>query len=187
MTHPPLFLVTGLPWPDDDGDAEIAEAALAIAPDVTRAVRPVGPDGQPVPLGRDLAVMLDAGSQCAAALGKRTLLVSDITRWLAGTGRTWESIGVDFATAQNELEQQSPALIVTVSQLAYAILCSAARDLTVYTSGRAAEVPTGEREQVRAALEARLAADWPAYISEVLASVRPAARHMVLGPRVGSR
>lgn len=175
MTHPAWFLVTGLPWPEDDG-AEKAEAALAIAPDVTRTVRPAGPDGQPGPLGRDLALMLDAGSQCAAALGKRVLFVSDITRWLADTGRTWEHIGVDFATAQNELGRQSPALLITVSRTAYTILCSAARNLTVYySSGGMVEVTTDEREKVRTALEARLDADWPAYIKMVLGSAVPAA------------
>jgi hypothetical protein len=54
--------------------------------------------------------MLDAGSQCASALGKRVLFVSDISLWLADTDRNWENIRVDFATAQNELERQSPAL-----------------------------------------------------------------------------
>jgi hypothetical protein len=59
---------------------------FAIASSVTQALRPVGPDGEPVPLGRDFALMLDAGSRCAAALGKRVLFLSDITRWLADIG-----------------------------------------------------------------------------------------------------
>ena len=176
MLYPPLFLITGLPWPEDVDGAEMAEAALAIAPAVTRTVRPVGPDGQPVPLGRDLAVMLDAGSQCASALGKRVVLVSDVTRWLADTGRTREHIGVDFATAQAELERQSPAVLVTVSRTAYTILCSAARNpATHYASGSVSEVTTDEREKLRTALEARLDADWPTYITKALAGELPAA------------
>jgi hypothetical protein len=176
MTEPPLFLVTGLPWPEDADGAEMAEAALAIAPVVTQAVRPVGHDGQPVPLVRDLSLMLDAGSQCASALGKRVLFVSDITRWLADAGRTWERIGVDFSTAQNELERQSPALIVAVSRTAYSALCSTAPNLTVlYNSCSVAEITTDEREMVRTALEARLDADWPIYIRKTLASALPAA------------
>jgi hypothetical protein len=51
MTDPSWFLVTGLPWPEDQDDAEVAEAALAIAPHVTQMARPVGPDGKPIPLG----------------------------------------------------------------------------------------------------------------------------------------
>ena len=43
MTDPSWFLVTGLPWPEDQTDAEIADAAFAIAPPVTQAVRPWGP------------------------------------------------------------------------------------------------------------------------------------------------
>ena len=176
MTDPPLFLVAGLPWPEDADGAEMAEAALAIAPAVTHTVRPVGYDGEPVPLGRDLALVLHAGSQCAATLGKRVIFLSDITRWLTETSRTWEHIGVDFATALAELERQSPALFVTVSRTAYTVLCAAARNLTVHDAlGSVAEVATNEREKLRTALEPRLDADWPIYIRKALASALPAA------------
>jgi len=155
---------------DADG-AEMAEAALAIAPAVTQTVRPAGTDGQPIPLGPDLALMLDAGSRCAAALGKRVLFVSDITRWLADTSRTWEEIGADFATAQNELEEQSPALLVTVSRTAYGILCSTIGNLTInLDSYGKAEIMTDECEMLRTAFEAQLDADWPIYIRKELAS-----------------
>jgi hypothetical protein len=176
MTDPSWFLVTGLPWPTDHDGAEMAEAAFAIAPHVTQAVRPVGPDGKPIPLGHDLALMLDAGSRCAAALGKRVIFVSDITRWLADIGLSWERIGVDFPTAQGELEQQSPGLLATVSPKAYMILCSATAKLVIhYTSGGTAELPHEERDLVRASFEARLNADWPSYITKALASAQPAA------------
>jgi hypothetical protein len=176
MTDPSWFLVTGLPWPEDHDGAEVAEAAFAIAPYMTQAVRPMGPDGKPVPLGHDLALMLDAGSRCAAALGKRVLFLSDITRWLADIDLSWERIGVDFSTAQDELEGQSPGLFIMVSRKAYTILCSTARNLTIhYTSGSKAEVPPEERELVRARLEGALDADWPNYIAEALASAQPAA------------
>ena len=102
MTDPPWFLVTGLAWPENPDDPELGEAAFAIAPDVTRAVRPTGPDGEPVPLGHNLAPMLDVGSRCATALGKRVIFLSDITRWLAETGLSWDRIGVDLPTAQNQ-------------------------------------------------------------------------------------
>jgi hypothetical protein len=91
--------------------------------------------------------MLHVGSQCALTVGKRVLFVSDITCWLADSGRIWEHIGVDLATAQNELERQSPALLITVSRTAYTILCSTARNLAVhYTSGGVPQLATGERE-----------------------------------------
>src|SRR5438552_17582638 len=108
MTSPSWFLVTGLPWPEDHAEDQVAEAALAIAPEVTQAVRPADPGGEPSPLGHDLALMLDAGSRCAVALGKRVIFLSDITRWLADIGLSWEGIRVDFPGAQAELEQQSP-------------------------------------------------------------------------------
>jgi hypothetical protein len=176
MTDPSWFLIAGLPWPENHVGPEMAESAFAIAPDVTRAVRPVGPDGEPVPLGHDLALMFDAGSQCTAALGKRVIFLSDITRWLPDTGRSWELIGVNFATAQNELEQQPLGLIITVSPRAYTILCSTAHNLTMhYTTGGTVEVPPEERELVRASFAARLDADWSGYITHALASVQPAA------------
>ena len=176
MTAPSWFLVAGLPWPEDQDDAEMAEAAFAIAPDVTQVVRPVGPDGQPVPLSRDLALMLDAGLRCAAALGQKVIFLSDITRWLADVGLSWGRIGVDFPAAQNELEHQTPALLVTVSQKAYTILCSAARTLTTHdTSGRTTVIPPEERELVRASFEARLNTDWPGYITRALRRAQPAA------------
>jgi hypothetical protein len=109
MTDPSWFLVTGLPWLEDQAVAGMAEAAFAIAPDLTQVVRPVGADGKPVPLGRDLAVVLEAGSRCAAALGKRVIFLSDVTLWLSDTGRSWERIGISIPTAQDELEQQSRA------------------------------------------------------------------------------
>ena len=176
MTDPSWYLVTGLPWPEDQADAEVAEAGFAIAPQVTQAVRPAGPDGKPVPPGRDLAVMLDAGSRCAVALGKRVLFLSDITRWLDDIGLNWDRIGADFETAQNELEQQAIGMYLALSQRAYTILCSASRTLTIHCiSGFTAEVPPEDRELVRAKLEEVLDARWPGYVTKALANAQPAA------------
>jgi hypothetical protein len=176
MTDPSWFLVSGLPWPEDQDNAEIAEAAVAIAPDVTQMARPVGPDGKPVPLGRYLALMLDAGSRCAAAMGQRVIFLSDITRWLADVGLSWDRIGVDFPTAQNELEHQVVGLYLKLSQRAHTILCSTARTLTIhYTSGDIVEVPPEERELLRARFEAALNARWRGYVTQALAKAQPAA------------
>jgi hypothetical protein len=176
MTDPSWFLVAGLAWPEHQANAGMAEAAFAIAPEVTKVVRPVGADSKPAPLGRHLEPMLDAGSRCAAALGKRVLFLSDITLWLSDIGLSWKRVGVDFATAQNELERQPLGLYLTVSSRAYTILCSTTRNLTLYyTSGGTAEVQPEERELVRASFEARLNADWPSYITQALASTQPAA------------
>jgi hypothetical protein len=109
MTSPSWFLVTGLPWPEDHAEDEVAEAAFAIAPEVTQAVRPAEPGGEPSPLGHDLALMLDAGSRCAAALGKRVIFLSDITRWLTDIGLSWERIGVDFPPRRLSLNSSHQA------------------------------------------------------------------------------
>jgi len=175
MADPSWFLGAGLPWPEDQAVAGMAEAALVIAPDVTQVVRPVDADGKPVPLGRDLALMLDAGSQCAAAIGKRVIFLSDITLWLSDIGRSWELIGVNFSAAQDELEQQKTGLFITVSRRAHMILCSTAYSLTIQcTDGSVAEVPPEEREMVRASFEERLNADWPIYVTHALAGIQPA-------------
>jgi hypothetical protein len=176
MTDPSWFLVTALPWPEDQAEAEIAEAAFAVAPYVTQAVRPTGPDGKPVPLGRDLALMLDVGSRCTAALGKRMLFVSDITAWLADIGLSWERLGVDFHTAENDLERQTIGMYLAVSRRAYSILSSASGTLTIhYTSGLTAEVRPEDRELVRAKLEEALDTGWPGYVTTALADAQPAA------------
>jgi len=176
MTDPSWFLVTGLPWPEDQDDAQVAEAAVAIAPHVSQMARPVGPDGKPVPLGRDLALMLDAGSRCATALGKRVIFLSDITRWLADIGLSWDRIGVDFPIAQNELERQAVGLCLELSQRAYTILCSTDRNLSVhYTDGSKTEIPPEERELLRARFEVALNASWPGYVTQALAKAQPAA------------
>lgn len=174
MTYPPWFLVTGLPWPAGQDNAEAAEAALAIAPSVTQVARPVGPDGKPAPLRQDLARLLDTGSRCAAALSKRVIFLSDITRWLADIGLSWQRIGVDFPTAQNELEHHAVGLYLELSQRAYTILCSTARPLTIHQTSELAEVPAKERELLRAKFEAALNARWPDYITQALAKAHPA-------------
>ena|SRR5215472_4005488 len=176
MSDPAWFLVTGLEWPEDQVDAEVAEAAFAVAPSVTEAVRPIGPDGKLVPIGRDLALMLGAGSRCAAALGKRVIFLSDITRWLADIGLSWDRIGVDFATAQNELERQPVGLYLELSQRAHTILCATSRSLTLYyTTGEVTEVRPEERESIRAKFEATLDANWPGYVTRALANAQNAA------------
>jgi hypothetical protein len=176
MINPSWFLVAGLPWPENRAVAGMAEASFALAPPITQVVRPVGADGKPVPLGRDLALVLDAGSQCAATFGKRVIFLSDMTLWLSDMGLSWERIGVNFPAAQDELEQQKIGLFVTVSRRAHVILCSATHSLTIYcTDGNITEVQPDERELVRASLEARLNADWPSYIAQALASAQPAA------------
>ena len=104
------------------------------------------------------------------------LFLSDITRWLADIGLNWDRIGVDFETAQNELEQQAIGIYLALSQRAYMILCSASRTLTIHdTSGRTAEIPPEDRELVRTKLEEVLDARWPRYVTKALMNAQPAA------------
>ena len=174
INNPSWFLVAGLPWPEDQAAADVAECAFAIAPDVTEVVRPVGADGAPVPLGRDLALLLDAASRCAAALGKRVLFVADISRWLYDLGLSWEDIGVSFETALNELCRQGIGMYLALSEWSHSVLCSPTRTMIMfYPSGRRVESGDEDRDLVRAQFEEVLDSGWPGYVTRVLADVQP--------------
>lgn len=86
------------------------------------------------------------------------------------------SLGVDFHTAENELEQQTIGMYLAVSRGADSVLCSASDTLTIhYTSGLTAELRPEDRELVRAKLEEALDTGWPGYVTTALADTKPAA------------
>jgi hypothetical protein len=172
LREPSWWLVHGLPWPEDA--TGMAEAAFAASPDATLTLRPQGADGQPVPVSRNLQAVLLAARAVAECTGARVVFVSDATLWLSERGRSWEKLGVDWAAALAELEQ-SCGLYVSVSETAHAIICSAARALTIHSPSGARVVTDQERRLVKGQLAARLAADWPGYITRIMASAQSAA------------
>jgi hypothetical protein len=172
LREPSWWLVHGLPWPEDA--TGMAEAAFATSPDATLTLRPQGADGQPVPVSWNLQAVLLAARAVADRTGTRVVFVSDTTLWLTERGQSWEELSVDWATALAELEQ-SCGLYVSVSETAHAIICSAARVLTIHSLCGARVVTDQERRLVKGQLAARLAADWPGYISRILANARSAA------------
>ena len=96
--------------------------------------------------------------------------------WLAGIGLSLECLGVDFHTAENELEQQAIGMYLAVSRRAHSVLCSASDTLTIhYTSGLTAEVRPEDRELIRAKLAEALDTDWRGYVTTALAAAQPAA------------
>jgi hypothetical protein len=172
LREPSWWLVHGLPWPEDA--TGMAEAAFASSPDATLTLRPQGADGQPVPVSRNLEAVLFAARVVADRTGARAVFLSDVTLWLADRGQNWENLGVDWAAALAEIEQ-SCGMYVSVSETAHAIICSAARVLTIHSPSGARAVTDTERRLVKEQLAARLAADWPGYIARILANAQSAA------------
>lgn len=172
LREPSWWLVHGLPWPE--GATGVAEAAFASSPDATLTLRPQGTDGQPVAMSRTLEAMLLVARVVARGTGTRVVFLSDATLWLADHGLSWGKLGIDWAAALAELEQ-SCGLCITVSETAHSIICSAARMLTIHSPSGERVVTDEERGLVKEQLAARLAADWPGYITSVLANARSAA------------
>jgi hypothetical protein len=168
MTDPQWFLVVGLEWPEDTQD--MAEAAFAIAPDVALAVRPVGPDGEPVSPSASLRNLIDVGREYVDRQGHGVVFVTDLTMWLTSRGfgnYPWSGVGIDFDSAIAELNEQV-GLYITISEQAHAILCSAAHQLTMITPSGQRKIQPEERERMRSAFGDRLRADWPTYIDSVV-------------------
>lgn len=172
LREPSWWLVHGLPWPEDA--TGLAEAAFASSPHATLTLRPQDASGQPVPVSRDLKAVLLASQAVADRTGARVVFLSEATLWLAGHGQSWEKLGVDWAAALAELEQ-SCGMHISVSETAHSIVCSAARELTIHSPSGTRVVTGQERRLVKEQLAARLAADWPGYITRVLANARHAA------------
>ena len=172
LREPSWWLVHGLPWPEDA--TGMAEAAFASSQDATLTLRPQGANGQPVPVSRDLQAVLLAAQAVADRTGARVVFLSEATLWLAGHGQGWEKLGVDWAAALAELER-SCGMRISVSETAHSIICSASSELTIHSQSGVRVVTDQERRLVKEQLAARLAADWPGYITRILANARSAA------------
>lgn len=158
--HPPFWMLFGLPWPD--ADAEMAEAAMVLAPHCVRE--------------RDLS------ENAADILGftrlyarehphRRMVFLTDVTRWLSRQDSGWPQVGVDFEGGLQELTR-APVLgmYVTVSWRAYMHLTNATlvSHTVHYLDGTSEVLTEEERERVRAALDDKIAVDWPDYIRSML-------------------
>jgi len=154
MLRPSWFLVTSLPWPE--GAQGMSEAAFAIAPEVTRIVRRRDAAGKPLPLSQNFDRFLELAQRHANATDTHVVFVSDLTVWLTDLGygfRPWSNAGVDFDAALDELVQERVGLYLTISQRAYAILCSTARELTLVSPSGTEKVQPAERERVRGSFQ----------------------------------
>ena len=91
LLHPAYWLVYGLPWPDD---SDKAEAAIAISPaTIPRRI-----------LSWDAAQILDCVDLYARKRAEHVVFFSDLTRMFTLAGTSWVTLGVDWESALQELQ-----------------------------------------------------------------------------------
>jgi hypothetical protein len=162
LRYPGYWLLFGLPWPDDQ--QQQAEAALAIAP----LIIPRGMLG-----GDSLDILTVADAYVKASPAEiNVVFFSDLTLWLDHHGSTWSSRGTDWEAGKEELVNSDVAgLYLTLSHLAHTILCDASRQgVTVYYRDGTEHITPAHRQDLRAMIANRLAADWPGYINRCVSS-----------------
>ena len=100
----------------------------------------------------------------------RVVFAAAVTRWLRLThGKTWDDVGVHFHDALADLDEHSPALLMTCSDIVTAVVANAAVHLTVLVPGQRDPITDISTEEVRALLLDVLERDWPPYIARRLA------------------
>jgi hypothetical protein len=158
LLHPPYWFVHGLPWPGGD----LAEGAIAYAPIMI-------PRGG---LSRDAYQILASADLIADRRHERVILFSDITRFLARGGTSWSQLGVDWQHDQLDMaDGRFPALYLTISLQAYALICSPAVLSSPGSDLCHAAAKEDELNIVRRSLVRRLEIDWPQFMSGVVRSL----------------
>lgn len=165
LTHPRMWLMCGMEWPEDESLGPLREAAFAVAPTIVPA--------ELVP--EDVGVVYRLAWQHSVGHSARLVFFSDLTRDLAREGLKWWDVGVEswVETQETMRAMTVPGLIMTISYRAHAYLCDASWNGITwhYTDGTTEHDPT-EKDRVRAAFEKQLDQDWPPYIEELYAKGR---------------
>lgn len=156
LLHPAYWLVHGLPW---QGDSELAEAAVAMAPGVIPRET----------LSRDAFQILGCADLYARKHGTRVVFFSDLTRMFTTAGTSWAQLDVDWENALRELtDGPFPRLFLTISERAHLLICDPAIGTPLAGSGGAQESAETERRLVRQAITGKLVSDWPPYMQQVI-------------------
>jgi hypothetical protein len=156
LLHPSYWLVYGLPW---QGDSDLAEAAIAIAPGM------IARDS----LSRDAFQILGCADLYARKHRSRVLFFSDLTRMFTAAGMSWAELGIDWETALQELQDGPfPALLLTISERAHIFICNPATRLLLAGPDGEQEAADAERQLVRQAIASKLTADWPPYMQQMI-------------------
>jgi hypothetical protein len=156
--NPKYWFMFTLEWPEDA--TSMAEAAAVFAPStIPRDI--VSPN---------LKTLLEVVDKYAASRERRLHWLSDIARWLALDGLTWDDFDVDWMGAIDELcSTPFLRLDLTLSSIAYAYVGDpSSKSMTLYFPDGSTEVATDEeREKIREAFTDLIAHDWPEYVARV--------------------
>jgi hypothetical protein len=156
LMHPAYWLVHGLPW---HGDGGMAEAAMAIAPEMIPRQT----------LSRDAVQILGCADLYARKHGTQVVFFSDLTRMFTAAGTSWAQLGVDWESALREIGDGPFArLFLTISERAHLFICDPATDTVLTAPGGVQEAAEAERRLVRQAITGKLAADWPPYMQQII-------------------
>ena len=156
LLHPSYWLVHGLRW---QGDRDVAEAAVAIAPGIIARES----------LSRDAFQILGCADLYARKHRERVVFFSDLTRMLTAAGTSWAQLGVDWESALQELQDGPfPSLLLTISERAHVFICNPATWLRLAWPDGEEEATGAERQLVRQAIASRLTADWPPYMQQMI-------------------
>jgi hypothetical protein len=121
------------------------------------------------PFTRDARVLLAAADAYHAAHPQqRVVFAAAVTRWLhVEKCITWHELDMDFDEALADLDSHAPALLIEASPIAMAVVANAALHLDIFIVCGGVEDADKHTEPVRAAIQAALERDWPAYIRSV--------------------
>jgi hypothetical protein len=156
LLHPAYWLVHGLEWPGTSG---MAEAAIAIAPGMVPREM----------LSPSAFQILGCADLYARRHRTRVVFFSELTRMFTTAGTSWAELGIDWESALQELRDGPfPALLLTISERAHIFICNPATHLILAGPDGVQEATGAERDLVRHAITAKLTADWPPYMQQII-------------------
>ena len=157
LLHPSYWLVHGLPW---QGDGDLAEAAVAIAPGMIARES----------LSRDAFQILGCADLYARKHGSRVIFFSDLTRMFTAAGTSW-------AATRHRLGRRAPRAAGRPVPGAVPDDLRAGPHLHLRPRDTAAPRRAGrrrgsDRRRARSSSArpspAKLAADWPPYMQQMI-------------------
>jgi hypothetical protein len=151
--HQPTYWLAYLVDATETGAAEIT----ATAPEILDRPR----------FTHDARVLLAAADAYHDAhRHERVVFAAAVTRWLRLTqGIRWADLDIDFYDALADLDAHAPALLITASPVAMAVVGNAAIHHEILWIDGGIEDGAHHIEPVRAAIQSVLERDWPAYIT----------------------
>jgi len=153
---PDYWLVWIPDGPASASETDRAQALCVTAPQFVRRDR----------FDDDVDLVLKAADAAAYDTGYRVLFFSEATRWLIGTGRTWEQADVDWEAALKQLNRA--ALVhLRVDPLTYAVAADAsAPGAIVFFDDGQVQINDTHRAAARAQVQKMLEDAWPRFVRQ---------------------